>query len=655
MGVQLANPARLAAEAMAAVLDPPPPVDYLGWAVDNVVFSERETSFPGPYNARMFPLATEILRALGADDPCRIVTLSCSAQVGKTVIATIFTLGSMAMDPGDLLYVHPTEDNARRWSKTKLAPLLRATTCLASMFPQRSRDALDSVLYKERADGAGAILISGANSPASLSMVSMRRQVQDDLAKWTTNEAGDPEAQADSRSLSYEFAKVLKASTPLVMPGCRITKSFLAGSQEYPHVPCPHCSEHQYLEWENMLACLDPDHPEKAHFTCSACGCEIEEHHRPAMIRAVLWVARNPAMMRVHRSFHFWSAYSLTQSWERIARAWLKAKGDPSAEQTFLNDVVGRAYEAQGEAPPWETLRDRGAMSPYVRGTVPAGALAVFLGIDCQGDRVEWQAVGFGRRHRRWVIDAGAIPGHVSDETCRERLSALLQQTWPNSIGRLVGIDGAAIDGNAYTEEVWDWARRHPAGQVIMVRGANQDAAPLLSRVKKERNLRTGKVLRYSSRFYTFGTSTLKMALYRNAVKPDPLDDGFVAFPRGLDDEFFRQFTAERRTAMKPRNGFVEYRWTKDPTQANEMLDTHLQAEAAAIKWGVRGLPDAVWDRLEAERETPPAEAQLSLDDMLATPAPRPPAAQPVTNPYKSADAPPASHGWLSPRKGFLS
>ena len=34
------------------------------------------------------------------------------------------------------------------------------------------------------------------------------------------------------------------------------------------------------------------------------------------------------------------------------------------------------------------------------------------------------------------------------------------------------------------------------------------------------------------------------------------------------------------------RDGFTEYKWVKDPNQANEMLDTMLQAEAAAIKAG---------------------------------------------------------------------
>jgi phage terminase large subunit GpA-like protein len=185
--------------------------------------------------------------------------------------------------------------------------------------------------------------------------------------------AGDPESQADSRSRAYEFAKILKMSTPMVEPGCRISKSYQAGSQERFFVPCPHCEAMQTLEWENMLADLDEAKPEQAHFTCIECGGVIEQHHRPAMRRAGEWRADDPAAKRVHRSFYLWSAYSELQSWERIAREWLKAKGDPKSEQTFLNDTVGRAYRTTGEAPAWELLRDRGLQSQRGRGTIPAG------------------------------------------------------------------------------------------------------------------------------------------------------------------------------------------------------------------------------------------------------------------------------------------
>jgi phage terminase large subunit GpA-like protein len=447
----------------------------------------------------------------------------------------------------------------------------------------------------------------------------MRRQVQDDLSKWEMTAAGDPEFLADSRSRAHEFAKIFKIGTPLVMPGCRITRNFEAGSQEYPYVPCPHCAYMQVLTWENMLAALDPERPEDAGFTCIECGGVIEEHHRPAMLAKLEWRAHNPAARREHRSFWIWSAYSHLQSWERIAREWLNARGDPAGEQTFMNDVAGKAYRAQSEAPPWEALRDRAAASDYARGTVPAGALVLTLGIDCQADRVEWQLVGWGRAHRRFVIEYGVIPGHIADATCRERLDALLAQAWPTAVGRRLELDLAAIDGNAWTEDVWDWARRWPASKLIMVRGVHPDSAPLIARVRRERNTRTGQLLRYSHRFYNFGTSVLKMALYRDVLRPDPLEVGYVAFPRGLEDEYFRQLTAERRTPFK-RHGYTEYRWIKDPAQANEGLDTHLQAEAAAIRWGIRGLPEAIWEKLEVERAAPPQPEQGDFEALMAAP-----------------------------------
>jgi phage terminase large subunit GpA-like protein len=231
LGIAVTSAEWMAGDVMAEILNPPPPVDYLKWAEDNIVFSERESEFSGPYNRQRFRYFDEILRALSPDDPCGIASLAKSAQLGGTVLANIFTGGSMDMDPGDFLYVHPTHDNAVRWSKMKLSPMLKGTTALRKIFPMKARDGQDSVTYKERRDGRGALLISGANSPASLSQVSINRQVQDDLAKWDMNSAGDPENQADNRSQGREFAKIFKISTPMVVPGCRITSSFEAGNR----------------------------------------------------------------------------------------------------------------------------------------------------------------------------------------------------------------------------------------------------------------------------------------------------------------------------------------------------------------------------------------------------------------------------------------
>lgn len=629
--LQIANAERVVELAAARALEPPPPIDYLKFAEEHIVFSARESQFPGPYNRRNFPYFDEILRALSPDDPCRYVTLKCSAQIGKTAMLNIFLGGTMFMDPCDFLVVHPTEENARRWSKLKLRLLLRGTACLDAIFPEKSRDGADSVFMKEHVEGLGSILISGANSPASLSQVTMPRQAQDDLAKWEMNPAGDPETQADSRSGSVEFAKILKTSTPLIMPGCRITKNFNDGSQEHPYVPCPHCQHMQVLEWENMLAGLDEADPDAAHFTCVACGTVIDEHHRPAMLEGLRWIAHNPKAATYHRSFWIWGAYSPLKSWGRIAREWFKAKGDSAAEQVFWNDTVGKAWETRGEAPPWEKLRDRANQSHYIRGTIPTGHLVLTAGIDCQADFVKVQIVAWGRDFRRAVVDYLTIPGHISEDRCRERLNELLKQTWPNAANVRVGLDLTAIDGNAWTEDVWDWARKHPRHKLIMVRGRGEDHAPRIARVKKERNDRTGKLLKWAGRFFNFAASVLKMALYRDLAKDDGLAKGFVSLPAGLEDDYFQELTAERRQPVK-KHGFTSWRWVKDPAQPNEALDTMNQAETAATKFGVRSLPDETWNRLERERETPPEPAQADLEDLLGG-APR--SAAPAATPTK--------------------
>jgi phage terminase large subunit GpA-like protein len=257
--------------------------------------------------------------------------------------------------------------------------------------------------------------------------------------------------------------------------------------------------------------------------------------------------------------------------------------------------------------------------SSYVRGNVPAGAFLLMLGIDCQVDRVEWQLVGFGREFRRYVIDYGIIDRHISDPDCQRNLDLLLAKTWRNVAGRQLGIELAAIDGNAWTEDVWTFARRHPSSKLIMIRGRGDDSAPRLARVKKERNEKTGKLLRYSKRFYHLGVSVLKMALYRDLAKDDPLLVGYIAFPSGLEDDYFQELTAERRAPVK-RNGFTVFRWVKDDRQDNEALDTLVQATGAAIKFGVYGMSDLSWANLEAERETPLAHRQGDIEDLLAAP-----------------------------------
>ena len=249
------------------------------------------------------------MQAILHADPCRYVTLVASAQCGKTTLAEIFALGSVTMGRGLTLVAHPTIDNALRWSKLKLQPRMRTTPAAQERFPQRSREASDSLLFKMRADGLASILITGANSPASLSQITVNFQGQDDLAKWELNSAGDPETQGDNRSRAVEFAKVLKLSTPLVLPGCKITKDFEAGSREDGVRSVSGMRSHAAAASGTTCWRRSTPRIRRTRTSPASRAARIEEHHRPQMLAGFEWRAKNPAAMREHRSFYIWSAY----------------------------------------------------------------------------------------------------------------------------------------------------------------------------------------------------------------------------------------------------------------------------------------------------------------------------------------------------------
>ncbi len=632
----LTDARRLALSVVAAVMEPPPPPDLEAWATENIRFG-RESPVPGPYRAENFPFFARPLECLSPDHPARIVTVVASAQIGKTTMAQIFVAGSMSLDPCHMLYTHPTHDNALRWARGKWSQMRRQSLALRRVFGEaRSRDARDTTLYQETRDGQGSLQISGANSAASLSMISPSRQVQDDLAKWEPNSGGDPERQADNRSAAWDWAKILKLSTPLFADTCRITRAFRAGTQERFHVPCPHCSHMQPLEWETFQLNIDPADPDAAHFNCMACGEAIEHRHKLSIVARGCWVADNPRAPEP--SFHMWRAYAPTRDWASIAREWLAAEGDPLAEQTFYNDVLGLPYERASEAPPWEAIRDRAREAGHDRGRIPAGALIIGVGIDCQGDRTEVHVKGFGRDLQRWTIDYLVIPHHIADEACHQALDTLLGATWPDEFGNRRGIDMLAIDGNAYTRDVFGWARRHPWTRVIVVRGAKSDQAPELALTRTERRP-DGQVRKAQRRFYNVNVSKLKSSFYQHLAKADPLARGFCGYPKGLGDEFFIQMTAEVRVTDKDRHGYPRSYWKLPAGVRNEVLDTEIYAEAAAIRCGWYTMISEAWDQLRAERERPAERAQSDLFDPDLSRAAAHPSPAPAPTPAAAAPA----------------
>ena len=51
------------------------------------------------------------------------------------------------------MIVHPTEDNAIRWARMKLAPLMKSTAIVRDLFPQRANGQLASAFLYQGTKG----------------------------------------------------------------------------------------------------------------------------------------------------------------------------------------------------------------------------------------------------------------------------------------------------------------------------------------------------------------------------------------------------------------------------------------------------------------------------------------------------------------------
>jgi phage terminase large subunit GpA-like protein len=659
--------------AAARVMLPAPPPDITGWCEANIVFDDR-SPMPGPFRIARFPFLREVHDVLSPEHPAREVTMRASAQIGKTVSIIQPALGAWHEYAAlDSLVVHPTQSAAKEWVMNKWLPMRRATPALRAIFGDGRGDNTDALFNQETLARDGSLKVASAGSPADLTGTTRRLVIGDDISKWEMSDKGDPEALMVSRAEAFEDAKILRVSTPLVRGTCRITRAFERSDQRFYHVPCPHCGNFAPLTWENFRANIDPDNLHAAHFTCEACGVVINHGDKEAMVAKGRWVAHNPK--GDHPGFHLWRAYAPQRDWASIAISFAQVMGwnaltvsqmteealakqvEAETEQVFWNDVLGLPYEQASKGPDWEALRNRTELAADAD-TMPAGILPstgfiLTAGADCQADRIEVQIVAHLRNLQRRVIQYVVIPHYIGDQEGREALDALLKATWRTVRGLRFSLDMLAIDGSAFTEDVKAFVKRHPSNRVVLVKGAVSANGPILTPMKR-RNA-AGVAIGVDRRGFMVNVSQLKADFYNWLTKDDPQERGFVAFPRALGDEYYRQITAEVRVLSRAQSGVVTSAWKLvEAGRRNEALDTMNYAEAAARRRGWTSLTDGQWDALTDERGATPPEGQGDLfDAALAVVAEAEPAPAPEKK-QRAKPATPKADQWIAPREDWI-
>ncbi|MFN3464731.1 MAG: phage terminase large subunit family protein [Terricaulis sp.] len=680
-----ARPGR-AYSALAKAAQPTPELSIVEWAEQRRFVSEDAGSpRPGKWSNATTPFAVEMMECLSPDHPADTVALKCAAQLVKTEIGLNWIGQTIDVDPAPFLVVQPSLSEAGLFSSTKFEPMVQATPTLrAKVFEVIERSRTGSTTKTKRYRG-GPLHIVSAGASKDLQAKSVKRVFADEIAEYgeDSGDRGDPLAQAITRTDAHADRKILLASTPGELPGCRITIAYDKGDQRQFYCPCPECDTYQTLDFERLVRTGDG-----AAFTCAGCGSLLGEHHKPLMLERGVWLktypsedAANPAppayfdTTELERwrarstegrqpSFHLSQVYSPFKPWARLLEEAAAAEKDPTLRKTFRQQKLGLAWDPAVDAPDHEALfKARGQF--VERGVVPAWACMLTGAADVQNDRIEWAVYAWGPDKSGARIDCGVCEGDTTTDAPWIALADVTSRRWRGEATVDLGLDAFGIDsggGAGRTARVYEFVRRS-IGLKALKGASKHDALPFgeggMGKVKS----RTGKFV--TAKIHLVGGWAVKKTIYAMAFRAiQAFETGerlpvALYFPSDTPEEHFKQLTAEVFKEPKSRRAGAVGFWERIAGRANEQLDLAVYCFALAWDKGLERFGPTEWAKLFAARAKATGDAPL-LDyaardaantnpsssvsrHALGSPAKVPPAVSPPSAGGSLSQKPPAS------------
>ena len=459
------------------IFQPPSNETVSEWADHYRQIVGKGASEPGPWHTDRAPYQKGIMDSYTQRGVRDIVIMS-SAQMGKTDMLINMMGRDMHLNPGPTLLVMPDEDAIEKFSKERLTPTIEATPVLNSLnFGGKG----STILYKEF--NGGFISMTGAQSPSGLKSRPIAKLFMDEVDGYPASAGveGDPVSLAKKRTQNFAFAKRVFTSTPTLKNSSRIYREFLRGTQEEWEPTCKHCGQHSPIVFDDI--CFEKQVTAEnngikeyevlsARWQCPKCKKFMEEwevKRAPAE-----WIAYNPkALKRRIRSFHLNTFLSPWGDWKEICKKFLDSKDDPEMLKTFYNLELGIPFEFKDTTAIPEMLYMR---REHYRAEVPNGVLVITMGIDTQGNRLEYEVKGWGRNEESWGLEYGVLPGRADEPEVWEMVDELLDRTWHLENGRSMKIAVAFMDaGGNYWDDVVSqcYKRRHK--HLYSVKGAGKN------------------------------------------------------------------------------------------------------------------------------------------------------------------------------------
>lgn len=521
------------------------------------------------------------------------IVVVAASQVGKSEAINNMIGYCIDQNPGPILLVEPLVENAKSYSKERIAPMIRETKCLRkAVAPPKSRDSGNTVLQK--AFMGGMLTLTGSTESQALCSRPIRYLFGDERDRWAASAGseGDPWGLATARTRTFYNRKMVEVSTPTVKGASKIAESFETGTKERWKSCCPHCGEYSEIKFKHIhydhKSIGTDEKDEKIYeiwnifYSCPICGGVSTEHEikkQPAK-----WVAEAPDAVKLHKTRSFWLTawVSPWATWHDIILQFLQAGHDSAKLQVVYNTLFGELWENRSGMQSEDEIMAR---REEYDAELPSGVLTLTCGVDTQDDRLEYEVVGYGHFGEKWGVKKGVIMGRPDSDEVWERLDDVIDHKYTFADGVSLGISLTFMDeGGHFTQEVRSRCLERQYKNVFAIKGAkNQSGSrsiPYTSPPRKQKIIINGRYIA-SAWVYEIGVDAGKQKIFDNLRVQTP-GANFCHFPQRDDygKEYFKSLMSETLVHdVKKKN---PWQWEKLPGhERNEALDCRNYANAA--------------------------------------------------------------------------
>lgn len=406
---------KLTARIIRESIRPPRPPPPHQWCCENLVFNESGNH--GPFSVRGAEYIVEPLDLI-ANRSVNDVILCWGSQTRKTGTLMGAVSYMLANEPCGILWVMPSANLAKRFSKQRWMPLLKSSPPTKAIIPRAGKRHDFSSSEQIFTNGA-VVNFVGSNSPANLSSNPCRIVMLDEVDKFDDGGRGEADAVtlAIQRTKHQPDPQRWQTSTPTIFEGL-IWQAMLRGDLRRFFVPCPSCGKFIVLAWSREYTIFKITGDEafirwdaeaqhdgawdmervrrSARAECPHCGFHIRDEHKPKMLAAGEWRPTRTSASAAFRSYHLPSLYSVAPECNFGAMAVrfleLKQQVNPAAIQGFINGDLAEPDMSQAKQANFNIL-----ISNEINGDTET-----IMTIDCQAKAPHfWWVV------RRWNVETG--------------------------------------------------------------------------------------------------------------------------------------------------------------------------------------------------------------------------------------------------------